>query len=464
MKIFDGENTIFALYNAYRNGSIKPSDIITKHLDLIANIDQHIGSYQEVWNEEAIKAGAAADIALESGGDLGVLHGIPFALKDIFHVKGKKTTFGSAVLTDQISQETGTLVRRLRNAGAIILGKSKTVECAFGGWGTNQMMGTPRNPWDTKNFRICGGSSSGSAAAVASRMAVFGIGSDTGGSVRLPAGFCGLVGLKPTAGILPLDGVAPLSQTLDSPGPISQSVFDAAILFQVILGQENWQIEQSISSESDFFPNYHKGLTGLRLGIIDENERAICSSGILKSYDNSIKLITNLGASVEVFKSPFRYKDLADANGAIIAIEGYSNHSQLYSDPNLPTDKDVRTRMLAGKNYSATEYLKILLDRKKMMVKFFDSLGYVDALLMPTTTSTAIEISKVDQKISPAHFTRPFNFLGMCALAIPIGLDNNDLPTSLQIVARPNQEALLFQIGTTIEKLLEPIGRPNFSL
>lgn len=311
-------NTISGLYAGYRNGSLSPVKVVRDYLDAISTIDPQLGAYQEIWSETAMEMAWAAEKSLASGYDLGPFHGVPFALKDLFHFKGRVTTCGSAAMVNNVAETTSTIVSRLIEAGGIILGKSKTVECAFGGWGTNQKMGTPKNPWDMDVHRIPGGSSSGSAVAVASGMAVCGVGSDTGGSVRLPAAFCGLVGLKVTAGRLPLDGIMPLSQTLDTPGPITQTVLDTVIMFEAMDGREGWKIARDLNAGTGLYGEMEKGVQGLRLGSISPREREECSPDILDAYDMSLERLVALGASVEVFDNPVAYGDLADDNGLLL--------------------------------------------------------------------------------------------------------------------------------------------------
>ncbi|HET7408697.1 MAG TPA: amidase, partial [Paracoccaceae bacterium] len=240
----DSHPSLTGLADAYRDGALRPSAVVEAHLDRIAQADGSIGAYQAVYADEARQAAGAADKALATGHRIGPFHGVPFALKDIVDLEGRVTTGGSKALEDRVSPVTATVARRLLSAGGILLGKTKTVELAFGGWGTNQRMGTPRNPWDMETHRVCGGSSSGSAAAVAAGLAVCALGTDTGGSVRLPAGFCGLTGLKVTAKRLPADGILALSQTLDTPGPMARSVADTLLMFEVLDGREPCAIDR----------------------------------------------------------------------------------------------------------------------------------------------------------------------------------------------------------------------------
>jgi len=460
IKQLEDFNTISGLFFAYRSGSVSPVRVVQDYLDAISRIDPRVGAYQEIWSETAMEMARATEKALASGYDFGPFHGIPFALKDLFHVRGKVTTCGSAAMTGNVADTTSTIVSRLIEAGGIILGKTKTVECAFGGWGTNQKMGTPQNPWDMKTHRIPGGSSSGSAVAVASGMAVCGVGSDTGGSVRLPAAFCGLVGLKVTAGRLPLHGIMPLSQTLDTPGPIAQTVLDALIMFEAMDGREGWKIARDLKAGTGLYGELEKGVAGLRLGSMSQPERDQCTPDILDAYDISLERLTALGARIEVFDNPVAYGDLADDNGLITAVEAYNNHGSYYEDLTLPMDEDVRKRMLTGKTYPAHEYAAKLENRQRLIRDFRSAMQGFDALLTPSITTAAPSLAEVDQDISPGYFTRPFNFLEMCGLSLPISLNPAGLPTSLQIIGRAHDEAMTLRIGAALERDLPSVGRP----
>ncbi|WP_205032310.1 amidase [Hwanghaeella grinnelliae] len=456
-------DTIAGIAMAYRAGSLRPSEATRRYLDRIAKHDPAVGAYQAIWAEKAMQAAEAADKAFAAGSVIGPFHGIPFGLKDIFDVEGTVTTFGSKAMADRVSPGTGTMVKRLLGAGGIVLGKTKTVECAFGGWGTNQLMGTPYNPWDMDTHRVPGGSSSGSAAAVASRLAAGAIGSDTGGSVRVPAAFCGLVGLKVTAEQLPLDGIMPLSQTLDTPGPIVQTVRDAVILYEVMLGREGWAMEQDAAKSDGLYGQLDKGVKGLTLGVMNAAERAVCTSDMLEAYDMAAERLKALGAEIKVFDAPFGYGDLAAMNGMIIAVEGYQNHGAYYDDPAAPMDEDVRARMMGGKSLPAWEYVRSLEKRKDMKARFAHAMKGFDALLTPGTPDVACPVEDADQTTTPGYFSRPFNFLEMCGMTLPISLDPQGLPTSMQVVGRGHDEAMVLRIGAALEHDLPPIGRPAFS-
>ena len=453
-------HTIDRLSRDIQQGLLTPLAIVEAHLENIEQYDSKLGAFQAVFAEDALEAASAATKAIAAGHRIGPFHGIPFALKDICEFEGRITTNGSMAMCDRISTHTGSLVRRLVSAGGIVIGKTKAVECAFGGWGTNQHMGTPWNPWDMQHARVPGGSSSGSGVAVAAGFAVCAVGTDTGGSVRLPAGYCGLVGLKVTEGQLPTDGIMPLSQTLDTPGPMTQSVVDALLMYQVMSGVEAWQIDRDRDQRRGIYAQMDRGVKGLHLGIMDAHERGNCSPDMLDNYDSAIAQLESLGARISVFSAPRSYGDLAHENGLITAVEAYQNHASYYDDASLPMDEDVRKRMLSGKAILAHEYVDILRRRQSAIYEFANTMSGFDALLTPTCLSIAPYLSEVDQAQLPGYFTRPFNYLGLCALSLPMGLIQPGLPASLQIVAAANDEAMALRIGAALEAVLAPIGRP----
>ena len=240
-------------------------DLVDGLLERIRAADPKLHAFVEVYAEDARFAAEAADKAIRSGHSIGPLHGIPIALKDLIEIEGKVTTGGSLVWRDRQSRCTATLARRLIAAGLIVIGKTHTVEFAMGGWGTNQHRGTPWNPWDPKTAHTPGGSSSGSGVAVAAGLAPWAVGTDTGGSVRLPASWCGLSGLKTTIGRVSTYGILPLSPTLDTPGPLARSVEDAALLYQVMQGPDALDPRTRGITPIDPLPMLRRGIRGLRL-------------------------------------------------------------------------------------------------------------------------------------------------------------------------------------------------------
>lgn len=415
-------------------------DLTKACLDRIAALDPRLHAFVEVFADDALMAAQSADLAIRSGHTVGPFHGVPFALKDLVHVKGRVTTGGSKARAGQKAGVTAEIARRLLAAGMILLGKTHTVEFAFGAWGTNQHMGTPRNPWDMATHRNPGGSSNGSAVAVASRMAPWAIGSDTGGSVRIPAAFCGITGLKTTVGLIPTDGVLPLSNVLDTIGPLARSVEDAAILFDVLRGQSdpNGAADASLK----------RGVKGLVLGALDEHNRAAVSPAVLANYDRSLEILASLGAEIVTLTSLPDLEQFSDAASAIMAMETYSFNQALYDDDASPLDEQVRGRVRRGIKLFGGSFTHALREQERLSALLDAQLVGIDALLTPTVPVTAIPVSEVDTTtINPGYFTRPVNLAGRCGLAVPNGFSAEGLPTSLQIVGAPRAEALILRIG-----------------
>lgn len=407
-------------------------------LDRIARHNDALHAFIAVYAEEARAAAKAADLARGAGYALGPLHGIPFGLKDLVDIEGKVTTGGSKVWAKRVSPTTGSLVRRLVASGMIVAGKTHTVEFAFGAWGTNQHMGTPRNPWDMRQHRTPGGSSSGSGVAVSSRMVPWAIGTDTGGSVRIPSAMCGLTGLKTTVGQIPTDGILPLSETLDSVGPLARSAADAAILYAALRCKDVRLPHAALA----------RGIKGLRLARMPDDERSGVETAVLTAYDESLGQLADLGAEIVPVALPHKFSEFAAMTSDLIAIEGYAHVGPIIDDAALPVDEAVRARFKPARSMLASTYLALLQKRDRMRAAMETALADVDALLTPTAPMTAAPVSEVDGPgLVPSHFTRMVNMTGGCALAVPNGFSPNGLPTSLQIICAANDEATALRVG-----------------
>ncbi len=444
--------TAAELSRAFAARALSPVDALEALLARIRRRDPQLGAYIAVYETEARLAAEAADRAIRSGHRVGPLHGVPIALKDLVELEGRVTTGGSKHWARRVSAVTATLAERLVAAGMILIGKTHTVEFAMGSFGTNTHLGTPWNPWDPAVHRTPGGSSSGSGVAVAAGMAPVAIGTDTGGSVRLPVAWCGVVGLKVTAGRISTWGVLPLSPTLDTPGPLARSVEDAALVFRVLNGPDPRDRQTLAWTPVDPMPELRRGVDGLRLAVLPEAERAGVDAEVLAAYDAAVETLARLGARVVRPALPHRFSDYAAAVGRIIGAEGYHLLGHLVDDPRLPLDPHVRPRIQAGRGMSARDYLRTLDEREARRREFAAALAEVDALLTPTTQTAAIPLAKVDQSGTAAHFTRAANYLGLCALAVPDGFTAEGLPTSLQILGHPGQEAMVLRIGWAYEQ------------
>ena len=426
---------------------LSPVDLVEALLERIQAKDEKLHAFVEVYRDEARLAAEAADKAIRSGHAIGPLHGIPIALKDLIEIEGRVTTGGSMVWRDRRSAVTATLAQRLIAAGLIVIGKTHTVEFAMGGWGTNQHRGTPWNPWDPATARTPGGSSSGSGVAVAAGLAPWAIGTDTGGSVRLPASWCGLSGLKTTIGRVSTFGILPLSPTLDTPGPMARAVEDAALLYQVMQGPDLLDPRTRGISSVDPMPMLRRGVRGLRLGRMPEAERAGVDGEVLAAYDAALDHLERLGAEIVTPDLPCRFSDYTELTGRIIGAEGYFLIGDLIDDMSLPIDEAVRPRIASGRGISARDYLAALRDREEAKREFAAAIAEIDALLTPTTQTAAVPLTAVDQTSTPAHFTRFVNFLDLCALALPNGFTATGLPLSLQITCRGYDEGTALRIG-----------------
>ncbi|MGC2522826.1 MAG: amidase [Stellaceae bacterium] len=428
-------------------GRLSPVDVVDASLARIRAHDQKLHAYVEVYADEARLAAEAADKAIRSGHRIGPWHGIPIALKDLIEIEGRVTTGGSQVWHDRRSAYTATIARRLIAAGMIVIGKTHTVEFAMGGWGTNQHRGTPWNPWDPAVARTPGGSSSGTGVAVAACMAPWGIGTDTGGSVRLPASWCGLSGLKTTIGRVSTYGILPLSPSLDTPGPMARSVEDAALLYQAIEGPDPNDPRTMGRPPAGSLPTMRRGVRGLKLARMPEVERDHVAAEVLAAYDSALDTLARLGAEIVTVDLPRRFADYTQLTGRIIGAESYFLVGDLVDDMTLPVDDAVRPRIASGRGVSAREYLGALREQAGAKQEFAAALGDADALLTPTTTTAAIPLDAVDQATTPAHFTRFVNALEICALAVPDGFTATGLPLSLQIVCRAYDEETALRVG-----------------
>jgi aspartyl-tRNA(Asn)/glutamyl-tRNA(Gln) amidotransferase subunit A len=434
---------------------VSPVEVIDAVIAKVTAHEPQLKAFVATYFDEARLAAEAADKAIRSGHAVGPFHGMPIALKDLVEMEGRITTGGSKVWAERRSARTATLARKLIAAGMIVIGKTHTVEFAFGGWGTNQHMGTPRNPWDMNTHRVPGGSSSGSAVSVAARMVPWAIGTDTGGSVRLPSSFCGTTGLKTTVGRISCHGVLPLTPTLDTPGPITRSVEDAALLYQLLQGED--PLDRLTIGQPGAAPlaALKRGVRGLRLARIPESERAGVAPDILAAYDQALEILAQAGAEIGTIALPKAFGDYTLLTSQIMQTEAYGLVGELAEDKTLPIDEGVRGRILAGAKISAAEYFRALRARDALKAEFAAAFAGFDAVLTPTTKMTAIPLADVDQQVVPSYFTRFANILDLCGLALPTGISAEGLPTSLQIVCRGYDEDTALRIGWAYQSVTD---------
>ena len=450
--------TIEKQRKALIEGRLSSVELVTLYLARIDRFNTKLNAFAAVFAEEALQAATEADDARASGKSTGVLDGIPIGLKDIIEYEDHPTSWGSRALDGRQSSMSATVVQKLQQAGAIIIGKTQSVEFALGGWGTNQYLGTPWNPWDLETHRVPGGSSSGSGVAVAAGLTSAALGTDTGGSVRLPSAFCGLVGLKPTFGRISNHGVMPLSHTLDTVGPLARSVGDAALIYDVLQGPDTNHIDTLYQPLDNAHIELKEDLTDFCLAALPDEERRACSDDVNRAYDRALTHADDLGATIITRGLPHSFETYRNLSNVVISAEGYAHAAELVDQSGLQIGNATLQRVLPGKTCSARDYLNAMMQFKHWRTEFKASMRGIDALLTPTTTGPAIPVVDVDEQLLPAHYTRATNVLGLCGLAIPNGLSEEGLPLSLCLHGHPYTESTILRIGWSLEQQFKELA------
>jgi aspartyl-tRNA(Asn)/glutamyl-tRNA(Gln) amidotransferase subunit A len=380
------------------------------------------------------------------------LAGIPIAVKDLYETKGVRTTAGTTFFKDFVPENDSAVVEKLKAAGAFIAGKTNTHEIALGVTGVNPHYGTVRNPWDLA--RIPGGSSSGSAAAVAAGMCLAAMGTDTGGSIRIPASLCGIVGLKPTYGRVSLRGVFPLSWNLDHAGPLTRTVKDAAIILQVIAGYDALDPASANVPVDDYLSGIEGSVNGWRIAVLTGDYAWSSDPEVSEAVRAAAQVFESLGAQVEPVEMNF-LREAALANGQMTQADGAAFHRQRLAENPQGFGEDVRQRLQAGAALTSTEYAlarRTQTEMRRRMEIFFDK---YDLLLTPTTPIPALLIEgndALEQARRLTRFTAPFNLTGLPALSVPCGFTPAGLPIGLQIISEAWGEAKVLRAGYAFEQ------------
>jgi aspartyl-tRNA(Asn)/glutamyl-tRNA(Gln) amidotransferase subunit A len=427
--------------------------IVDAFLARIDKADGKLHSFVEVYRDEARALADAADKIRGTGLPVGALHGLPIGLKDLCDIAGRIGTGGSKAWEKRVATETSATAERLMAAGMIPLGKLHMVEWAYGGWGTNPLMGAPWNPWDLKTHRAPGGSSSGTGVAVAARLVPAGIGSDTGGSVRIPSAFNGLVGLKVTFGRISLHGTLLLSWTLDSIGPMARSVEDCALLLNALAGPDPRDPTTLDQPLEDFTAATRGGdVRGMRVISPEESQLPAATHADVKAAWRAVaKTFESLGARVETVRLPDWFFDVIGNTTAISASEAFALHGSYIDDMKLPIGPAVRARVQVGRSIAPGAYAAELRRMGERRRAFFAQYRYADALLLPSVPIPAAPLGELDEMAPiPPLYTRIGNYLGMCGLAMPAGLSGG-LPISVQILGKPFDEATVLRLGKAFQ-------------
>jgi len=470
----DAELTFFSISEIgklYRSRKLSPVQVTRYLLDRIELLNPSINAYLTLNAEAALKDAAAAESALcsmtrrKSRRDLGPLHGIPISLKDNLYTKDLRTTGGSKILRDFVPLHDAAVVTCLKNAGAILLGKTNMHEFAYGVTSNNPHFGAVRNPWDLE--RIPGGSSGGSAAALAAGLCYGSIGTDTGGSIRIPASLCGIVGLKPGLGRVSTADVIPLSTTLDFVGPMARTVADTGLLFEAIAARGKNERRPRASR----LPSSRGRRT--RIGIPKPFFFDVVSPEVQQAFDAALVTLKKLGGKLKEISLPY-IEESEKAGNEIAWAEATLYHREAGWYPGRAGDygEDVRSRLEMGEKVSAVDYLQALELREKFIAGFHLALfeNQVDILVTPTTPIAAPRIGdetvSIGGKDHPTRalllrLNRPANLGGIPAISVPCGLTVQGLPIGLQLLAGVTDEPLLIELAARFEQAAPLNARPR---
>jgi len=455
--------TITDLADGIRKGEITSTQLVQNLLDRIKSLDGQLNAFRLKCPERALEQAAAADRQIRDGKDPGILHGIPYAVKDLFDVKGLPTTAGASLLEKNIAAANAHAVQQLNRAGMILLGKTNTVQFAYSGVGINHDHGTPHNPWN-RIHHVPGGSSSGSAVAVAAGMTPMALGTDTGGSVRIPASLCGTAGLKTTVGRVSRAGVYPLSWSLDSVGALTRSVEDAALVYQRLQGVDaNDETTWGLTVQN-VLNGLKDGVRGMKMAFAESVFWEDADPEIEKAVRECGKVFEGLGAKVSSIEfSEAQQARQLNSKGLIIAAEAYTLNKKWLEEHFDRLDPIVAHRMIKGKEVEAAEYLQNNLAWRNLRSKTVNTLKDVDALLVPTTAIPALPTAEIDadmetytqRNLSYLRNTAIGNVLNMCGLSVPCGFTQQGLPIGLMIYAKPFQENMVLRAGYAFQEVTD---------
>jgi aspartyl-tRNA(Asn)/glutamyl-tRNA(Gln) amidotransferase subunit A len=441
-----------------RRKEISPVDLVDAALARIKRSNERLYAFLTVLPESARRQARLAERAMRGAQARGALFGIPVSLKDNFQTRGIRTTAGSKILADWVPQQDSEVAGRLGRAGAILLGKTNMHEFAYGITGENQHYGSSRNPWAPD--RISGGSSGGSAAAVATGMGFASVGTDTGGSIRIPSALCGIVGLKPTFGLVSCEGVVPLARSFDHAGPMARTVADACILLEAIAGKyPSGEIRPDYRTLRKARPRR------FRVGWPKDYFFDKVDAEVLEALEAAAKTLASLGASVEEVSLPHLAAAIDQATSLVVAEASHYHESRGYF-PALAAeyDADVRDRLQLGHRLLAVDYLAGFAKRKQVEDDFAAALRKVDVILAPTSPIAAtpvgarrVELGGRPESVRPTllRLGRPANLTGLPALSIPCGFTSDRLPVGMQLIGPRWGEARMLAIAGAYEEATE---------
>ena len=437
-----------------RSGELSPVELVQAHLDRIEALDGRLQAFITLLKDEALADARAAESEIRRGDYKGPLHGIPIGLKDIYDTGGIRTTAGSKLDTDRIPAEDATTTARLKAAGTVLLGKLATFEYALGGPDITNPFPSPRNPWNLDY--MTGGSSSGSGAAVASGLVMGALGTCTGGSIRGPAHFCGIAGIKPTYGRVSRYGVVTLSWSQDHCGPMTRMVEDAATMLQAIAGYD----PKDPTTSSAPVPNYslvlREDIKGLTVGVPRHyffTPGPDVNPEVVSVVERGLEVLQELGANLEEVTIP-SLEYVRAANMVIMLSEGYAFHAKNLKARAQDYGKVVRDRLRMGGLFSAGDYIQAQRARQVAKKEFAEVLRRVDVLVTPTMTQPATTFESFDPTsiFRGRSFAAPFNLTGLPAMSVPAGFTGDGLPVGMQVVGKPFDEPTVFRVAYTYQQ------------
>lgn len=434
---------------------VSSEELTQAHFDRISVLEPKLNCFITCTPEVALKRARELDTEIKNGISRGPLHGIPIALKDLFETRGIPTTAGSLFFNGWVPEDDGVVVERLNAAGVVNLGKLNMHEIALGVTNNNPHYGACHNPWDLE--RTPGGSSGGSGSALAAGLCMGSMGSDTGGSIRIPASLSGVVGLKPTFGRVSLRGVVPLSWNLDHPGPMARRVGDTTLLLQAIAGYDP---QDPVSVDVDV-PDYQAQLNGnvrgWRVALAEDPFFTKADGDVLAAVRAAAEVFASLGAQVIPVEFPGAYEAAKD-NGLMTTSDAAAFHQERLTDLPEKFGEDIRQRLEIGAAYTSSEYSLARRNQTVLRRKVEQFFNEYDLLLTATTPIAAPLLEgpdAVEQARTLTRFTAPFNFSGLPAISLPCGFTEQGLPIGLQIVTRLWGEAALLRAAQAYESATE---------
>jgi aspartyl-tRNA(Asn)/glutamyl-tRNA(Gln) amidotransferase subunit A len=450
--------TLTEVARAIAMKQVSSHEVTRALLHRIAEWQPHLNAFMTIESEAALKAADKADAALAGGEVRGPLHGVPLAHKDMYYDAGKVVTCGSAIRRDFVATTTSTALQRLKDAGQIRLGALHMAEFAYGPTGHNSHYGPVRNPWNVAH--ITGGSSSGSGSAVAARLTFAALGSDTGGSIRMPAHFCGVTGLKTTWGRVSRAGAMPLSQSLDTVGPLARTAEDCALLLALMAGPDAEDPTASSEPVPDYVAATRGSLKGLKIGVPSTYYVDDLDGEVARVLDETILVLRREGADIVKVDLPDQ-RQLSAASQIILAVEAAAFHKRWLIERPQDYGSQVLMRLQNGLAVPAITYLEAMRWRGPALATFNAATAGVDAVIAPASPIPAPTIAESDVgggANAPALlqrltlFTRPVNYLGLPSLTVPSGFTRSGLPIGMQLIGRSFDEATLLTIGAAFQR------------